>query len=70
MRACRRAAISDPGGMKWLLPTVSLIDVAPRATGIRRGPAGTALYGVYGREITGKRLSEIYNVAAADYWKV
>ena len=32
--------------------------------------AGTALYGVYGREITGKRLSEIYNTAAADYWRV
>ena len=32
--------------------------------------AGTGLYGVYGREITGKRLSDIYNTAAADYWRV
>jgi hypothetical protein len=31
--------------------------------------AGTGLYGVYGREITGKRLGEIYNTAAADYWR-
>jgi len=30
--------------------------------------AGTALYGVYGREITGRSLSEIYG-AAADYWR-
>jgi hypothetical protein len=32
--------------------------------------AGTALYGVYGREITGKSLGDIYNTAAADYWRV
>ncbi len=32
--------------------------------------AGTGLYGVYGREITGRRLSDIYNTAAADYWRV
>jgi len=32
--------------------------------------AGTALYGVYGREITGKRLHDIYNTSAADYWRV
>jgi hypothetical protein len=31
--------------------------------------AGTALYGVYGREITGKRISDIYNSQAADYWR-
>ena len=32
--------------------------------------AGTGLYGVYGREITGRSLAEIYNTAAADYWRV
>jgi hypothetical protein len=63
----------DPAGIKRLLPTVSLIDVIADA---RRGApefrvrlAGTGLYGVYGREITGKRLSDIYNTAAADYWR-
>ena len=62
----------DPAPIKRLLPTVSLIDVDPSPQGaaeFRMRLAGTALYGVYGREITGKRLSEIYNTAAADYWR-
>ncbi|MFI4965281.1 MAG: PAS domain-containing protein [Caulobacterales bacterium] len=65
----------DPAGIKRLLPTVSLIEVSPCSNGaapleFRMRLAGTGLYGVYGREITGKRLSEIYNTAAADYWRV
>lgn len=60
----------DPGGIKRLLPTVSLIDVVRDPLDFRMRLAGTALYGVYGREITGKRLSDIYNTAAADYWRV
>ena len=60
----------DPGGITRLLPTVSLIDVNPEPLEFRMRLAGTALYGVYGREITGKRLSDIYNTAAADYWRV
>jgi hypothetical protein len=63
----------DPGGIKRLLPTISLIDVIPDPNGaraeFRMRLAGTALYGVYGREITGKRLGDIYNTAAADYWR-
>jgi hypothetical protein len=64
----------DPGDIKRLLPTVSLIDVlsGPRgeeAPDFRMRLAGTGLYGVYGREITGKRLSEIYNSTAAEYWR-
>ena len=63
----------DPAPIKRLLPTVSLIDVVSEPQGtaeFRMRLAGTALYGVYGREITGRRLSEIYNTAAADYWRV
>ena len=61
----------DPGGMKRLLPTVSLIEVAHREPmDFRMRLAGTGLYGVYGGEITGKSLSDIYNTAAADYWRV
>jgi hypothetical protein len=65
----------DPAGIKRLLPTVSLIDVVHEPQGaapaeFRMRLAGTGLYGVYGREITGKRLSDIYNSAAADYWRV
>ena len=64
----------DPAGIKRLLPTVSLIDVIPfskeRGTPeFRMRLAGTGLYGVYGREITGKRLADIYNTAAAEYWR-
>jgi hypothetical protein len=60
----------DPGGIKRLLPTVSLIDVTHEPLEFRMRLAGTALYGVYGREITGKSLGDIYNTAAADYWRV
>src|SRR5512140_60071 len=63
----------DPGDIKRLLPTVSLIDVLPQPQApipdFRIRLAGTGLYGVYGREITGKRLGEVYNSAAADYWR-
>lgn len=59
----------DPAGIKRLLPTVSLIDVDGSTDDYRMRLAGTGLYGVYGREITGKRLADIYNTAAADYWR-
>jgi hypothetical protein len=64
----------NPGDIKRLLPTVSLIDVLADAHALGRPDfrirlAGTGLYGVYGREITGKRLSDVYNTAAADYWR-
>jgi hypothetical protein len=63
----------DPEHIKRHLPTISLIDV--RATdGValrdyRLRLAGTGLYGVYGGEITGKRLSEVYAADAAIYWR-
>jgi hypothetical protein len=59
----------DPEGFKRLLPTVSLIEVAPKPRDYRLRLAGTGLYGVYGGEITGKRLGDIYNSAAANYWR-
>ena len=60
----------DPAHMKRLLPTVSLIET-PRTTGedYRVRLAGTGLYTVYGREITGRSFGEVYNSAAADYWR-
>src|SRR3546814_15466946 len=58
----------DPAAMKRLLPTVSLIDVARRdPPDFRIRLAGTALYSVYGREITGRTLGEIYSTGAAAY---
>ena len=59
----------DPAGFKRLLPTVSLIDVRNNPREYRLRLAGTGLYGVYGGEITGKRLTDIYNSSAADYWR-
>jgi hypothetical protein len=59
----------DPAGVKRLLPTISLIDVLKDPLDFRMRLAGTGLYHVYGREITGRKLGEIYNNAAADYWR-
>lgn len=58
-----------PDDFKRLLPTISLIDVQRDPMDFRLRLAGTGLYGVYGREITGRRLSEVYNVPASDYWR-
>jgi len=60
----------DPCGIKRHLPTVSLIE-PPRGAGqdYRVRLAGTGLYNVYGREITGRSFSEVYNSAAAEYWR-
>ncbi len=58
-----------PDDFKRHLPTISLIDVKPDQNDYRLRLAGTALYGVYGREITGRTLSEVYNTQAAAYWR-
>jgi len=60
----------DPGRFKRHLPTVSLIDVADDPLDFRMRLAGTALYGVYGREITGRSLKDVYAGGAADYWRL
>lgn len=64
----------DPTDFKRHLPTVSLIDVLPSpseelARDYRLRLAGTGLYEVYRGEITGKRLDQVYDGAAADYWR-
>lgn len=59
----------DPGKFKRHLPTISLIDVIPEPLDFRMRLAGTALYGVYGREITGRMVSEVYAGSAVDYWR-
>ena len=59
----------DPGRFKRHLPTISLIDVLQEPLDFRMRLAGTALYGVYGREITGRRLGDVYGGGAADYWR-
>jgi hypothetical protein len=63
-----RAGI-HPSDFKRHLPTVSLIDVGDAPRSYRLRLAGTGLYSVYGREITGRMLEDIYSAAAADYWR-
>ena len=61
----------NPEGFKRLLPTVSLIDVVSgeERNDYRLRLAGTGLYSVYGREITGRALSDVYGPRAAEYWR-
>lgn len=59
-----------PSDFKRLLPTVSLIDViGGERRDYRLRLAGTGLYSVYGREITGQSLGDVYGQRAADYWR-
>lgn len=62
-----------PQDLKRHLPSVSLIDVRhgdaeADAARYRVRLAGTGLYGVFGREITGLTLEQVYGVSA-DYWR-
>jgi len=61
----------NPEGFKRLLPTVSLIDgvSGEGRRDYRLRLAGTGLYTVYGREITGRGLGDVYGPRAADYWR-
>jgi hypothetical protein len=59
----------NPRDFKRLLPTISLIDVIREPLDFRLRLAGTGLYSVYGREITGRALTEVYNSAAVEYWR-
>ncbi len=63
-----RASI-QPDHFKRHLPTVSLIDVFGAPPDYRLRLAGTGLYGVYGREITGRGLEDVYAAPAAEYWR-
>jgi hypothetical protein len=63
----------DPCDFKRHLPTISLTDVRTNhldmARDYRLRLAGTGLYSVYGGEITGKRLADVYAPDAAGYWR-
>ena len=61
----------DPWKLKKHLPNVSLIDVLRGPDGdiaYRQRLAGTGLYMVYGREITGRALDDVYPGPDASYW--
>jgi hypothetical protein len=60
----------DPNRFKRHLPTVSLIDVRPHPTSFRVRLAGTALYGLHGRETTGLELEQVYRASEETvYWR-
>jgi len=59
----------DPAAIKRHLPLLSLTNVVGEPRDYRMRLAGTALWSVYGGEITGRRLGDIYASAAADYWR-
>src|SRR4051812_310308 len=59
----------DPAGFKRHLPTISLIDVRGDPPDFRVRLAGTGLYSVYGREITGLKLNQVYPELDADEWR-
>lgn len=63
-----RSAI-HPQHFKRHLPTISLIDVLADPRDYRLRLAGTGLYSVYGREITGRTLEDVYAPPAAAYWR-
>lgn len=57
-----------PQDLKRHLPSVSLIDVVESEARYRVRLAGTGLYGVFGREITGLTLEQVYG-PSAEYWR-
>ncbi len=52
----------DPNDMKHFLPWISLIDVRPGETGpeFTSRLIGTGIQSLFGRNITGKRMEELY----------
>lgn len=63
-----RASIR-PEDLKRFLPTISLIDVHAEPGDFRLRLAGTGLFDIYGREITGRTLGEAFSPPVADYWR-
>ncbi len=72
---CRGGALPtrgdiDPSELAPYLPTVSLLDV--KDDGLKNTfqfrLAGTGLYDVYSREITGSRLTDLPPGSRRDYW--
>ena len=72
---CRGGAIPsrddiDPSEIVTYLPTISLLDVdkTGETTAFKFRLAGTGLYDVYSREITGSRVTDLPVGSRRDYW--
>src|SRR6478752_6643287 len=59
----------DPGDFKRHLPHISLIELRGETRRYRMRLAGTGLYTLYGREITGCPLEEVYPGDEVAYWR-
>ena len=59
----------DPLSVPKLLPSIGLIDVGRGLADAWFRLAGTRLHDIYGEEITGKRIDQIFSGTAADYWR-
>src|SRR5215471_5047567 len=59
----------DPLELPRLLPHLGLIDVGNGLDQASFRLAGTRLRDVYGQEITGKRLDEVFSGERAAYWR-
>lgn len=58
-----------PDDFKRHLPTISLVDVDHEPLRFRVRLAGTGLYGLFGREVTGLPLEQVWTGAAGEYWR-
>lgn len=58
----------DPLKVSGLLPNLGLIDVREGVDRARFRLAGTRLHEIYGHEITGKRVDELFAGEIASYW--
>lgn len=59
----------DPFRVPKLLPSMGLIDVGHGLAGASFRLAGTRLHDIYGEELTGKSIDQIFSGRAADYWQ-
>ena len=59
----------DPRLVPKLLPNIGLIDVSDGLDEAKFRLAGTKLHDVYGHEITGQRVCQVFSGGHADYWR-
>lgn len=58
----------DPAALRRHLPTISLIDVRPVGGAFRIRLAGTGFFDLFGREITGALIEDVFPADEAKAW--
>ena len=59
----------DPLKVPQLLPNIGLIELRGGVDDAAFRLAGTRLHDIYGQEITGKRLDDVFSGEQASYWR-